>query len=131
VALSDLEVDSVRHHLGYPSVSIGAGIGLGMPTLVQALFPVEGALNHLYPSAEATIRTLIARCDTAEARIFESEDVLDARRIGDIEVNPDVMDRRREAYRYWVRRLSEATGAPINPESQQGGTSVNLVRLGM
>jgi len=127
--LTDSEVARVRYHLGYPNTSAGAGIGLSMPTIITTLFPVDGALRNLYPEAVELVRTLIARCDTSEANIAESEDNLSALRVDSITLNEREPERREERYRYWVKRLSEATGCPINPKSGQKG-GCNFARVG-
>lgn len=127
--LTDAEVARVRYHLGYMNTSAGAGIGLSMPTIVTTLFPVDGALRNLYPEAVEIVRTLIARCDTAECGIADSEERLSALRVDSIELNPQEPQRREERYLYWCRRLSEATGCPINPMSRQMG-GCNFARAG-
>lgn len=128
--LTDQEIERVRYHLGYPSVVKGAGIGLGMPTYVQVLFPVEGALRNLKPEAVDNVRTLIARCDSAEQGMVEAQERMSAARVGEIELRQDEFEARRRAYRYWVQRLSEATGAPINP-MREGAAAFNVRRIGM
>jgi hypothetical protein len=127
--LTDSEVARVRYHLGYPNTSAGAGIGLSMPTIITTLYPVDGALRNLYPEAVEIVRTLIARCDTAECNIEESEERLSALRVDSITLNDREPERREERYQYWVRRLSEATGCPINYMSGQKG-GCNFARRG-
>lgn len=126
--LTEEEIDRVRYHLGYPSVVKGAGIGLGMPTYVQTLFPIEGALRNLLPEALPRVRLLIQRCDQAEIEMDECRDRMVAQRVGEIELRADEFDKRRQAYEYWVRRLSETTGAPINP-MRQNKSGFNIARL--
>ena len=127
--LTDSEVARVRYHLGYMNTSAGAGIGLSMPTIVTTLYPVDGALRNLYPEAVEIVRTLIARCDASESAIADSEERLSALRVDSITLNDREPERREERYRYWVRRLSEATGAPINYLSGQKG-GCNFARTG-
>ncbi len=128
--LTDHEVDRVRYHLGYPSVRMGAAIGLGMPTMVQALYPVEGALRNLLPEAVENIRNLIARCDQAEQAMVEAQDRMAAEAVGDIRLRRDEFEARQAAYRYWVQRLSEASGAPVNPARQASSGGWNVPRVG-
>lgn len=127
--LTDIEVARVRYHLGYMNTTAGAGIGLSMPTIITTLFPVDGALRNLYPEAVEIVRTLIARCDAAECGIADSEERLSALRMDSITLNEREPERREERYRYWVRRLSEATGCPINPMSGQR-SGCNFARTG-
>lgn len=126
--LTEQEIERVRYHLGYPSVARGAGIGLGMPTYIQALFPVEGALRNLLDEALDTVRALIERCEQTEAMMIEAQDRMVARRIGDIDLREDEFDRLRAAYQYWVERLSAVTGAPINP-ARPGMMRLNIQRV--
>ena len=120
MALTDAEVSRVFYHLGYPDVEMGSMIGLGQPTLVQALWPVESAIRHVRTRSEATVRDLIAKCDASDAGIGTVDIRLSARSVGDIVLRDDELQLREQVYRRWVRRLAEFTGITINPTSAQG-----------
>lgn len=130
MAVTDAEVSKCFYHLGYPDVTIGSAIGLGMPTLVQALFPVENALRHLNPRAETQFRSILANCDASDAAITGVDVRLSARAVGDIQLRDNELDLREDVYRRWCRRLSEFCGIPVNPTSRQGsgGFSAAVVR---
>jgi hypothetical protein len=119
MALTDEEKSKIRKHLGYPEVDVASGIGLGMPLLYQALFPVDGALRRLKPIAEPQVRDILAKCDAAEQAIAEAETRLAASAVGDIRLRDNEIQARKAQYRYWCRRLSEVTGAPLNPYSER------------
>lgn len=119
MALTDSEIAKVFYHLGYPDVTLGAAIGLGMPTLVQALFPVENAIAHLRSRSETQVRALITQCDASDAAIAGVDIRLSAKAVGDIQLRDNELDLREQAYKRWCRRLSELTGIPINPTSRQ------------
>ena len=119
MALTDDEVSRVFYHLGYPDVVLGSAIGLGMPTLVQVLFPVENALRHLRTRSETQVRALIAQCDASDLAIAGVDIRLSAKSVGDIVLRDNELDLREQAYKRWCRRLSELCGIQINPVSRQ------------
>jgi hypothetical protein len=122
MALTDEEKSRIRKHLGYPEVDVASGIGLGVPMLYQAIFPVDGALRRLKSVAEPYVRDILAKCDTAEQSIADAETRLAATSVGDIRLRDNEVEIRKTVYRYWCRRLSEITGAPINPYSERFNT---------
>jgi len=128
MAITAQEIERVKYHLGYPSVALGAGIGLGQPMLFQALFPVEGTLRNVIPEAEEQIRTVLARCDSTDAAILGGQVRMQAARVADIALRLDELPRLRDEYKFWVRRLSECTGAPINPTSWVASGGCNVSR---
>jgi hypothetical protein len=128
MALTDEEKSKIRKHLGYPEVDVASGIGLGMPMLYQAIFPVDGALRRLKPVAEPLVRDILAKCDAAEQAISEAETRLAATSVGDIRLRDNEIEIRKAVYRYWCRRLSEVTGAPINPYSERFNTGAVISR---
>ena len=129
MALTAEEKAKCRKHLGYPEVDIASGIGLGVPVLYQAIFPVDGALSRIKPESESLVREILARCDASEAAIADAESRLVAESVGEIRLRRDEVQARIAMYRYWCRRLSEITSAPLNPYSQQASGGVNVPRV--
>lgn len=129
MALSDAEIQRALYHLGYPAQDLGAVLAQGNPTLVQAIWPAEGALRHLRESAEGIVRTLLDRLDTTEGQMLEAQERLAASAVGDIELRSNEVALLEESYRGWVTRLSSVTGAPVNPSSPKSdGRSICVGR---
>jgi hypothetical protein len=74
----------------------------------------------------------LARCDATEEDLYSAQRRLKAEGVGDIRLRSDECEARRREYLHWVGRLSQDTGAPINPMSWQGGGqggSMNATRM--
>ena len=114
VTLTEEEKNRVRYHLGIPMTSPAASIILGFPASAQPAFLVEHALELIPDSAISTIRAVIAKCDATDAGVFESQDRLVAKAVDEVDLNPDEAVLRRREYRFWVQRLADCLGVPLN-----------------
>jgi hypothetical protein len=122
--LTEEEKARIRYHGGYLQIFPASAIILGVPAATQPAFLVESAMEHIPESAIAIIRTLVARCDATEANIFGSQTRMVAKSVDEIDLNPDEADQLRGEYRYWVQKLYDNLGAPINAYAsafQSGG----------
>jgi hypothetical protein len=113
--LTEEEKARIRYHLGYPQTDPVASIQLGVPRASQPMFLVEGQMNRIPESAIALVRRCTAFCDATELRILESQERLAARSVDEVDMNPTEPDDLRKEYRFWVQRLADVLGAPINP----------------
>lgn len=129
MALTDTQKTRIAYHLGYPLITAGAGAGMALPTMVQVLFPVYGPLNHLEPTGEASITTLISNCDAAETQMLDAQSRMKVTGVGSISLRADEFQSLNAAYAEWRRRLSQATSIPINvtPSGSGGGVVVRRV----
>ena len=114
VTLTEEEKNRVRYHLGIPMTVAAASIILGFPASAQPAFLVEHALELIPSSAISTIRALIAKCESTDSGIFESQDRLVAKAVDEVDLNPDEAVLRRREYRYWVQKLADSLGVPYN-----------------
>lgn len=128
--LSEEEKARVRYHLGYPQTDPISSIQLGVPGAGQPQFLVEGQLERIPESAIGIIRGIIARCDSTDQRILESQERLAAKSVDEVDLNPDEPNLLRQEYRFWVQKLADNIGAPINAYAsafQAGGrASLNI-----
>jgi phosphoribosylaminoimidazole carboxylase (NCAIR synthetase) len=122
--LTEEEKSRVRYHLGIPQTFPVSSIILGFPASAQPAFLVEHALELIPDTAISVIRALIAKCDATDCGIFESQDRLVAKAVDEVDLNPDEAVLRRREYRYWVQKLADNLGVPINAYAaafQSGG----------
>lgn len=112
--LTEEEKARVRYHLGYPQTDPVASIQLGVPAAGQPQFTVELQMNRIPNSAIATIRSLVGRCDVTEQAIFDCQSRMVAKSVDEVDLNPEEANMLRTEYRYWVQKLSDNLGAPIN-----------------
>ncbi len=112
--LTEEEKARVRYHLGYPQTDPVASIQLGVPASGQPQFLTEQQLNRIPDSAIGIIRGIIARCDSTDQKILESQERLAAKAVDEVELNPEEPDLLRVEYRFWVQKLADNIGCPIN-----------------
>lgn len=122
--LTEEEKNRVRYHLGIPMTSPAASIILGFPASAQPAFLVEHALELIPDTAISVIRTVLAKCDSTDSGVFESQERLVAKAVDEVDLNPDEAVLRRREYRYWVQKLADCLGVPYNAYAaafQSGG----------
>lgn len=113
--LTEEEKARIRYHLGYPQTDPVASIQLGVPRASQPMFLVEGQMNRIPDTVIALVRRAVAYCDATDQRILECQERMAAKSVGEIDLNESEADMLRKEYRYWVQRLADIIGAPINP----------------
>lgn len=113
--LTEEEKARIRYHLGYPQTDPVASIQLGVPRASQPMFLVEGQMNRIPEAVIALVRRCMAYCDATDQRILECQERMAAKSVGEIDLNEAEADMLRKEYRYWVQRLADIIGAPINP----------------
>lgn len=112
--LSDLEKQDVLRHLGYPTVSLIPSTGLGFPALGQPMFLVALSTNILEPDQVGRVRQYLTQLDSLNIQIMNATQRLQARKVGEIELNPDELDQLdREAFR-WANILADLLGGYLN-----------------
>ena len=112
--LTEEEKARIRYHLGIPQTFPVASIILGFPASAQPAFLVEHAMELIPDTAIAIIRAIVAKCDATDCGIFESQDRLVAKAVDEVDLNPDEAVLRRREYRYWVQKLADNLGVPLN-----------------
>lgn len=122
--LTEEEKNRIRYHGGYLLTDPASAIILGIPAATQPAFLVEQALNHIPDSAVAIIRNLVAKCDITENNILSAQSRMVARSVDEVDLNPEEADQLRGEYRFWVQKLYDTLGAPLNAYAslyQSGG----------
>jgi len=113
--LTEEEKARIRYHLGYPQTDPVASIQLGVPRASQPAFLMEGQMNRIPDTVVALVRRVVANCDATDQRILECQERMAAESVGEIKMNGTEPDMLRKEYRYWVQRLADILGAPVNP----------------
>ena len=118
MALTDLEKHKVRHHLGYPTLTMAPSVQFGIIRATQTLFSVELAMTQVRPEAEPTIRDLLQKLDDTEVQMFDAQERQAAKAVGDITLNPDLEPGGLfRSYVFWANSLASELSVEINKYS--------------
>lgn len=133
VVFTEEEKARIRYHLGYLQSDLILSALLGVNALAQPQFLVEGQMNRMPDTAVSLVRNLIGKCDVTEQQLFEAQEYVVASEVDEIKINPDKLPQLQERYRYWVQKLADQFGVPINAYSAAfqavGGMAINAPRI--
>ena len=133
VVFTEEEKARIRYHTGSRQSDLVLSTLLGVNALAQPQFLVEGQMNRMPDTAVSLVRMLIGRCDQTEQQMFDAQGRLRAKSMERIELNENEIDKLTERYRYWVQKLADQFGVPINAYSaafQAGaGMQINAPRI--
>lgn len=115
--LTSDEKARIRRALGFHNAATSASISLGFPRLIQPLFLVDSAMDHLLPEAEAGVRSALAKVEALDERIFKAVKRLAAEKVGSITLNPKETNQLRRERKWWVYRLADEMGVPVQAYS--------------
>lgn len=119
MAISEHDKNRCRVHLGYGQVQQSSTFVLGVPAAVQTAFMIEGTWARILPSAEKQFISTLDRLDQIYERIFESVDNLDAKKVGNIELNDRQFQQLLERYRFFQGVVANSLQIPPNPFDQR------------
>ena len=122
--LDDFEKERIRYHLGYLNATNAASLQFGVPVPVETIFLVEQAFNFLLEPTLPRVRKLLDRLDRCEELMDEGADYLAAKRLGDLEIDEENIERLEDLYWRWANRLADNMGVPLYAYSarfQHGG----------
>lgn len=124
-ALSALEKVKVRHHCGYLNVQEAQTFSLGTPAGVETQFIIEGAMNRVLADALPEVRRHLRILDNIEEQMVCNLDLLQVKRLGEIEINNQGPDREQrqiiQLYDRWVDSLCNLMGVFRNPFDKRKG----------
>jgi hypothetical protein len=131
VAVTEHDRNRARKHLGYGQVQAAATFVLGVPAAVETAFMIEGAFDRILPSAESFFREVLDKLDETGRQIFESQSSIEAKKIGNIEINDKMFEQLVQRYQYWQGELANMLQVPPNPFDQRfrgygGGAGINI-----
>jgi len=117
--LSAEEKVRVRYHLGYPALSAGPSLSLGVPIDTPLMNLLQRAFDLILPEAEPMVRKVLSRCDELDDEIPASAVRLRAIKAEGVELNPNEPHALETEYMRQVARLSDLLHAPIYPFSER------------
>jgi hypothetical protein len=115
--------------MGYLGVQVAASISFGIPVPQTTIFLLEDAMNRLITTSEGRVRDLLARLDSTEERLFQSQERLAAKSLGEIELRDDEPGQLENEYIRWANRLADVMGCPLYAYSsrfKQGTVAGNI-----
>lgn len=122
--LSLVEKARVRRALGYLQVTNGTSLQFGVPLPTQFLFIVEDRMDQVMePEGIELVREDLARAEATRDQLFEAQQRLSAKRVGNIETNPEELSALYGQLRFWAGQLAESLGVPAHEFSWLGGKS--------
>lgn len=131
-SLTDDEKARIRRHLGYPNVGMAASMQYGIPKPLSVAFLLETAMNQLLEQAVPIAREILGTLDELTARLgADAADLLEVKRLGTIEPNPDNPKDLQALRLYWIWELADTFGVPPYGFSRRmrGGQTVGNVRV--
>ena len=109
----------VHHFLSYPEwVALAQSIVLGFPSASEPLFLLEDAFRRLTPGGEQSVLTNLSELECIEQQLRDARTRFRARKVGNVELNPDEPDMLRRELAYWTIRLADDLGVIPDPYSQ-------------
>lgn len=120
----------IRRHMGYLNVSEVQTFVLGTPAATETQFLIEGAMNRVLVEAVPDLRRYLTALNQIEEQKLSALKRMKAKRIGNIETNPDEQAMLDAQYLVWQGKLADLLGCPPNPFSKAfeggGGAFVNV-----
>lgn len=135
-SLSAQEKVKVRHHLGYLNVQEAQTFVLGTPASVETQFIIEGAMDRVLADAVIEVRRHIQILDSIEEQKVQNLELLQVKKLGEIEVNSTGDDREQKQlikeYDRWVDSLANLFGVVRNPyDKRKGAMGTGGINVGV
>lgn len=119
MAFTEHEKARIRHFMGYPSFSaLSASIQLGVPAAAQPLFILEDQFARITEEGVQAARIDLCNCEAIEAQLGDARQRMATTSVGNITMNPRETAQLRGELAYWVTRLADDLGSPVNPYSR-------------
>jgi hypothetical protein len=131
-ALSQSEQADALRFLGYANwSSLAQSFQLGFPAPSQPEFLVREAFRRIDEEGLERVRLDLCELRDIECQLHSARRRMKATRIGNLATNPNETMQLRRELRYWVGRLSDDLGAPVNPFASDsvfaGGINAKVV----
>ena len=139
--LTEEEKARVRHHTGYPEMSMAASIQFGVPRPAQLAFLLESAFNQVLPTAVDRVRQILQVLDDIEQKMIDAQCYLVADQLEELSLAGSkdaksrlVTDRLESEYVRWAERLVDIFGVPLYPfaarfQGRSGGRRVGNINI--
>lgn len=127
--ITALEKVDCRRHMGYLNVSEAQTFVLGTPAATETQFLIEGAMTRILVEAMPRFREYLGELNSIEREKSAARKRMKAKRIGNLETNPEEQRDLDAQYLVWQGKLADLLGCPPNPFSKAfegGGAFVNV-----
>lgn len=127
--ITAMEKVDIRRHMGYLNVSEVQTFVLGTPAATETQFLIEGAMNRVLVEAVPRLREYVAELNSIEREKSAARKRMKARKIGNLETNPEEQRDLDREYLLWQGKLADLLGCPPNPFSKAfdgGGSFTNV-----
>jgi hypothetical protein len=105
--------------MGYPNLSAGPSLSIGVPIDTPYMNLLQRAFTLLLPQAEPLVLDLVERCNQYDTAIVEAQIRMQASKVDGIELRADETDALEREYMRQVGRLSDTLGCSIYPFSER------------
>lgn len=116
--LSEVEKVRIRRALGYVGTSESTAYAFGRISSVEYLTLANARMEADFSSEFIElIREDLGRCEATVDQMFKAQKHLQARKVGNIETNPEEIAQLREQWEFWAARLADSLGLPRYPHA--------------
>jgi hypothetical protein len=130
MAFSDDEKAKIIRYLGYANWrSLAQSYHLGYPALSQPYFLVLDAFNRIDENSEALIRRDVCELEAIENQRSDARSRFKAKKIGNLEVNPQEIKMLEAEENKWVARLADDLGVYRNQYASTGTSSARNAKV--
>jgi hypothetical protein len=113
------EQTRIKYFLSFPDfLALAQSFQLGYPAASQPLFLVDDSFKRITPQGEFSVRRALCECESIEAQLSDARSRFKARKLGELELNPNETKMLRRELLYWTTRLADSLGVVSNPYSQ-------------
>lgn len=104
--LNVTDIARIKYHLDYPMVKYGLDPQFySWISYIQIDYNFENVLENIGSAEEQMILQTLNNLDELEKNIIAAKCVIKAKKVGDIETDPDYLDKIFKLYDYYVRKL--------------------------
>ena len=109
----------IADHLGYPGITQGLAIALGVPAASHPRFALEAQMSHLVPEVEVVVRRNLAECECILDQLSGARRTrIQASAVANVGLRgPEELAELERQYTAWTNRLADSLGAIKNPFS--------------
>lgn len=129
VAFTAEELTRIRHHMGYPDVTQIATYNLGVPSMMETQFMIEGAVTKLTDTSIVMARQFVCQMDAVERSVYCGMDLADVMKVDTIELNPKRLVELAKYYKIAQEGLANLLGIVANPFDQRSWLQAGCINV--
>ena len=114
-AITEHEKARIRRACGYPGLGDAYLLMWGIPVHGELIFALNKRMEGDFaPEFLSLLREDLERAERTVDQAYEAQERLAVSKIGNIETNPDEIDKLGKSWATWVGRIADALGIPRN-----------------